>query len=212
MLKTSWEKMPNGGKQTCEAYERANKHVIKQKEGVLGGQMQVWIKCPQFHWIEVRTKYRLLHEHVGNHKKIQKINESQTGGTKQARQAYQHRMKQRKVCIKHTNTTRVYLTSGYTQSIPRRYGCNHTSISPWRAQSMAKPRSREANMEIKHRNKQANIDMQRKLSKPFNMGQGVWMQAQTTGSRSLRGPKHKKERYQGEKGLLKPMAQQPTQL
>lgn len=34
VLKTSWEKMPNRGKQTCEAYERANKHVIKQKEGV----------------------------------------------------------------------------------------------------------------------------------------------------------------------------------
>ena len=43
MLKTSWEKMPNRGKQTFEAYERANKHVIKQKEGVRGGQMQVWI-------------------------------------------------------------------------------------------------------------------------------------------------------------------------
>ena len=75
----------------------------------------------------------------------------------------------------HTNTTEVYLTSGHTQSIPRRDGCDHTSTSPQREQSMAKPRSREANMEIKHRNKQANMDMQRKLSKPFDIGLGVWM-------------------------------------
>ena len=31
MLKKNWEKMPNVGKQTCETYEEANKHVIKQK-------------------------------------------------------------------------------------------------------------------------------------------------------------------------------------
>ena len=31
MLKTNQEKMPNGGKQTCEAHEEGNKHVIKQK-------------------------------------------------------------------------------------------------------------------------------------------------------------------------------------
>ena len=40
---------------------------------------------------------------------------------------------------------------------------------------MAKPISREVNMEIKHRNRQANIDMQRKLSKPLNTGLSVWM-------------------------------------
>ena len=66
------------------------------------------------------------------------------------------------VNIKHTNTTGVYLTSGHIQTNPRRDRCNHTSTNPQRAQSMAKPRSREANMEIKHRSKQANIDMQRK--------------------------------------------------
>ena len=31
MLMTSKEKMPSGGKQTCEAHEEANKHVIQQK-------------------------------------------------------------------------------------------------------------------------------------------------------------------------------------
>ena len=30
MLETSKEKMPNGGKQTCEAHKKARKHVIKQ--------------------------------------------------------------------------------------------------------------------------------------------------------------------------------------
>ena len=53
----------------------------------------------------------------------------------------------------------VYLTNGYIQLILRRDECEHTSTSPQRAQSMAKPRSREANMEIKYRNKQANIEM-----------------------------------------------------
>ena len=56
----------------------------------------------------------------------------------------------------------VYLTNGYIRTNPRRNECNLISTSPWRAQSMAKPRSREANMEIKHRSKKANIDMQRK--------------------------------------------------
>ena len=36
-----------------------------------------------------------------------------------------------------------------------------TSTSPLRAQSVVKLRYRHANMEIKHRSKQANIDMQK---------------------------------------------------
>ena len=96
--------------------------------------------------------------------------ESQTGGTKKARQAYQHHTEQRKVCIKHTNTMEVYLTSGHTQSIPRRDGCDYTSTSPQKERSMAKPRSREGNTEIKHRSKQANIDMQRKWSMSTSCG------------------------------------------
>ena len=91
-----------------------------------------------------------MHEYVGKHaKRKHRSKESQTGGTKQARQAYQHCME-------------VYLTNGYTQSIPRRDGCNHISASLRKALSMAKPRSRKANMEIKHRSKQENIEMQRK--------------------------------------------------
>ena len=97
--------------------------------------------------------HRLMYEHVGKHAKMQRSKESQTGGTKQA---YQHRTEQRKAYIKHTNTTGVYLTSGYIQTKPRRDGCSHASTSPRRAQSMAKPRSREANMKIKHRSKQAS--------------------------------------------------------
>jgi len=80
------------------------------------------------------------------------------------------------VYIKHTNTPEVYLTSGYTQKKnPRRDRYNHTSINPWRAQSMAKPRSRKANIEIKHGSKQATSKCKRKLSKPFNIGLGVQM-------------------------------------
>ena len=55
-----------------------------------------------------------MHEYVGKHSKMHKSEESQIGGTKQERQAYKHCMEWRKVCIKHTNTTEVYLTSGYT--------------------------------------------------------------------------------------------------
>ena len=59
------------------------------------------------------------------------------------------------MCIKHPNNTEAYLTSSYIQISPRRDGCNHTSkwpqrptsISPWRAQSMAKPRWRQANVD-----------------------------------------------------------------
>ena len=107
-----------------------------------------------------------MHEHVDKYAKMHKNEESQMGGKKQARQAYQYRMERRKVCTKHTNTMKVYLTSGYIQTNPRRDEYNHTkqvpqgltSISPRRVQSMAKPRSRQANIGIKHRNKQANID------------------------------------------------------
>jgi len=79
-----------------------------------------------------------MHEHVGKHSKMHKSEESQTGGTKQERQAYKHHMEWRKVCIKHTNTTEVYLTSGYTLG-----GVDVTTqANPRGAQSMAKPRSR----------------------------------------------------------------------
>ena len=39
-------------------------------------------------------------------------------------------------------------------------GCNHTTTNPLRASSVAKPRTKEANTSIKHRSKQASIDMQ----------------------------------------------------
>ena len=97
--------------------------------------------------------------------KMRRSKESQTGGIKQARQAYQHCTEWRKVCIRHTNTTKVYLTSGYIQTSPRRDKCNHTSkwpqrltsLSPQRTQNMVKPRSRHVSIEIKHRSKQANM-------------------------------------------------------
>ena len=79
-----------------------------------------------------------MHEHVGKHSKMHKSEESQTGGIKQERQAYKHRMEWRKVCINDTNTTEVYLTSGYTLG-----GMDVTTqANPQGAQSMAKPRSR----------------------------------------------------------------------
>ena len=37
---------------------------------------------------------------------------------------------------------------------------NHTAINPLKASSVAMPRTREANTSIKHRSKQASIDIQ----------------------------------------------------
>ena len=71
------------------------------------------------------------------------------------------------MCIEHTNTTKVCLTSGYIQTSPTRDGCNHTKQvalrtdkhKPTEGTSMAKPRSRQTNMEIKYRSKQTYIDV-----------------------------------------------------
>ena len=38
--------------------------------------MQVWIECPQFHWIGVWTTHRLMREHVGKRAKMHKSEES----------------------------------------------------------------------------------------------------------------------------------------
>ena len=72
MIKTSQEKTPNKGKQTYEAYKGGKQACYQTKEGVIGGQMQVWIECPQFHLIEVRMTHKLMHEHVGKHAKKQR--------------------------------------------------------------------------------------------------------------------------------------------
>ena len=53
----------------------------------------------------------------------------------------------------------MHLTIGYTSLGHKGDECNHTRTSPQEAQSMAKLRSRLANMDIKHRSKQANIGM-----------------------------------------------------
>ena len=71
--------------------------------------------------------HRLMHEHVGKRAKMQRSKENQTGEAKQARQAYQHCTKWRKVCIKHTNTMEMHLTGGCIQTNPRKDGSNHTS-------------------------------------------------------------------------------------
>ena len=69
--------------------------------------MQVWIECPQLHWIGVWVTHSLMHEHVGKRVKIPRSKEIRTGDTRQVRQAYQHRTGWKKVYIKHTNTMEV---------------------------------------------------------------------------------------------------------
>ena len=53
--------------------------------------------------------------------------------------------------IKQTGIVGMHLTSGYTLIDHEGDECNHIRTSPRGAQSMAKPRSRQANMDIKHR-------------------------------------------------------------
>jgi len=59
-----------------------------------------------------------------------------------------------RVCIEQTDITGMRLTSGYTPIGHDGDGCNHTRTNPRGAQSMAKPRSIEASIDIKHRSKQ----------------------------------------------------------
>ena len=125
--------------------KEANKHVIKQ-EGV-SQEDKCWFRLSVRSSIGLkygRTTHRLMHEEV--HKRAtrkHRSKDSQTGGVKQARQAYQHCMEWRKLQNKHTDISEVYLRNGHIQTYPRKDGYNHTSTSPRRAQSMAKPRSRE---------------------------------------------------------------------
>ena len=136
-----------GGKQTC--YQTKRKCPRRTNVGL------DWVSIVPLDWSMDNTQ---THTWTCRHAcKDAKSKKSQTGGTKQARQAYQHCTKWRKVCIKHTNTTKVYLTSGYIQTSPRSDKWNHTRTSPQWAQSMAKPRSREENIDIKHKSIQANI-------------------------------------------------------
>ena len=150
MLKEKLPKRePNRGKQTCYQTKR--------------GQMQVLIGCPYLHEIRVWTTHKLMHEHVGKHAKMQRSNESQAGGTKQARQAWSEEK-----CVSSTPTSQRCISRVVTSKTNhQRDRCNHTSKWPQRptstnprsAQSMAKPKYRQANIEIKHRSMQKNIGM-----------------------------------------------------
>ena len=58
--------------------------------------------------------------------------------------------------IKQTGIAGMHLTSGYTLIDHEGDECNHTRTSPRGAQSMAKPRSREASIDIRNRSKQTD--------------------------------------------------------
>ena len=86
-----------------------------------------------------------MHEHVGKRAKMQRRKESQMGGqSKQGKHI--HTWSGERVCIKQTDTTKVYLTSGRIQQATRgtdattsKWPQRPTNTNPWRAQSMAKP-------------------------------------------------------------------------
>ena len=98
-----------------------------------------------------------MHEHVSKRVKMHK---KPTGGTN----------KHGKHIIARSRNGKRYARSNRhhgdaSQMVTSKQGlmgirCNHTTTNPLRASSMAKPRTREANTSIKHRSKQASINMQ----------------------------------------------------
>ena len=104
-----------------------------------------------------------MHEHVGKHAKMQRVKESQTSGTNQARQAYHH-MEWKKVSIKQTDITRMCSHKwlhpnkpqvGQMQPNTSKWPQRPISPNPRRAPNMEKTRSRLTNVDIKHKSKQA---------------------------------------------------------
>ena len=53
---------------------------------------------------------------------------------------------------------------------------------------MVKPRTRKVNTNIKHRSKQASIDMQIGIIQTLDVGLGVWTMTKTIGPRSGPNP------------------------
>ena len=91
----------------------ANKHVIKQNEVSQEDKCRFGLSVHSSIGLENGRHTNSCMNMQASVQRCKRRKESQTGGTKQARQAYQHRTEPRKVCIKCTNTTQVYLTSGY---------------------------------------------------------------------------------------------------
>ena len=98
MLKTSQEKMPNGANKHVKHTKRQKKTCFKTRRQCPRRKNAGLDRVCITHWIEVWMTHRLMHEHVGKRAtRKHRSKESQTGGTKQARQAYQHHMGWRKV-------------------------------------------------------------------------------------------------------------------
>ena len=104
MLKTSQQKMPNEGKQTCEAHEEADKHVIKQKGVSQEDKCRFGLSVHSSIGLEYERHTDLCMNMQASMQKNAYKQGEPNGWHKQARQAYQHHTEWRKVCIKHTNT------------------------------------------------------------------------------------------------------------
>ena len=117
-----------------------------------------WVSIVPLDWS--MDDNRLMHKHVGKRAKMQR----KAKWVAQSKQGKHNNVawSKERVCIKQTDTMKMHLTSGNTQTIHKRGECNYTSkwpqrltsTSPRRAQSMAKPKSRHA-IDIKYRSKKA---------------------------------------------------------
>ena len=132
-----------------ETRKQVNRQEGKQtrkqtKGGVCKGQMQVWIRYPQLHCVEVWTTHqqaRLMHGHVN---KRVKVHRNPTGGTNEhgkhiiARSGKGERYAQSN---RHCGDASQMVTS--KQGLMG-VGYNHTTTNLLRASSVAKPRSKQA--------------------------------------------------------------------
>ena len=129
--------------------------------------MQVWIKCPSSIGLEYGRhtdscmNMQASVQRCKDAKKIKRVAQS-----KQGKYIYITRSGER--CESSTPTPRRCISQVVTPKQARggmyattqsKWPWGLISTSPRRAQSIAKPRSREANIEIKHRRKQANRDI-----------------------------------------------------
>ena len=107
--------------------------------------------------------HKLMHELVGKHAKNAKKQKRPNGWHKASKATITSHGVEKGYASSKPTSQGCVLTSSHIQTSHKRDRCNHTSKCPQkptstslqRAKSVAKPRSRQANRDTKHRSKQA---------------------------------------------------------
>ena len=140
--------------------KKEDKQAKRQTKGdVHKGQMQVWIGCPQLHYVEAWMTHqqpRLMHGHVNKRVKMHK--RSTGSANKHGKHIIAQSGKREGYARRNPTFGDASQMVTPNQSLMG-VGCNHTTTNLLKASNVAQPRSRVANMEDKAQ-KQANIYMQ----------------------------------------------------